>query len=383
MVDAPVLHSTRCAICEPGTGSTELYPANFELDAFNPAVFSARRLPDRVHYRIVRCDACGLVRSDPVADEELLSQLYRESSFDYGEELAGLRNTYSRYLQRVIQLRGGAAGDYLEIGCGNGFMLEEAQKLGFKRVRGIEPSSKAIGQAREDIRPNIVCDVARAGVLEGEQFDAIAMFQVFDHISSPRDVLAEVKRLLKPGGYLMCLNHNVDAFSARVLGERSPIIDIEHTYLYGPRTLSRLLEQQGLVFCKVGGVLNSYSLFYLARLMPFPGSIKRALLGLLNALHFRKLRMTVPWENMYVIAQMPELMGMESQKPSMNPNVEVFHRDALSNAGYLYTTNTQMSSQLATQRTTDTILSLGEFKGSRYSIWMRRWLLHHSVLGPG
>jgi hypothetical protein len=56
-----------------------LYDANFEPADLNPAVFSARRLPDRVHYRMVRCGTCGLVRSDPVAHLNTLARLYEPS----------------------------------------------------------------------------------------------------------------------------------------------------------------------------------------------------------------------------------------------------------------------------------------------------------------
>jgi ubiquinone/menaquinone biosynthesis C-methylase UbiE len=45
----------------------------------------------------------------------------------------------------------------------------------------------------------------------------------------------------------------------------------------------------------------------------------------------------------------------------INPNVEVFNRDVASNDGYRYTTNIRLSSQLATQRSTDTILGLERF----------------------
>ena len=47
----------------------------------------------------------------------------------------------------------------------------------------------------------------------------------------------------------------------------------------------------------------------------------------------------------------------------INPNVEVFNRDVASNDGYRYTTNISLSSQLATQRTTDIILGLDRFAG--------------------
>jgi len=44
-------------------------------------------------------------------------------------------------------------------------------------------------------------------------------------------------------------------------------------------------------------------------------------------------------------------------------NIEVFNRDAASNAGYLYTTNIGLSSRLATRRSLDTIIRAGRFAG--------------------
>ena len=44
-------------------------------------------------------------------------------------------------------------------------------------------------------------------------------------------------------------------------------------------------------------------------------------------------------------------------------NIEVFNRDAASNAGYLYTTNIGLSSQMATRRSLDTIIRVGRFSG--------------------
>lgn len=299
------LQPTSCAICGPEAPARELYPANFDLDAFNPAVFSARRLPDRIHYRIVQCEKCGLVRSDPVADAESVSQLYTQSSFDYSEELAGLKATYKRFLVRLRKHLGSSA-DYLEVGCGNGFMLEEAQTCGYSSVRGIEPSTSAVAQADPSVRERIVCDIIHEGVLAGEQFDAIAMFQVFDHLPSPGEVLSQCMRLLRPGGVLLCLNHNVEAFSARMLKDKSPIIDIEHTYLYSPATLSRLLTDRGFQVVEAGGLRNSYSLYYLFRLIPIPRALKARILHLIECLQGKRLRLTVPLGNMFVIARKPE-----------------------------------------------------------------------------
>src|SRR6266702_2969706 len=95
------LSPARCAICGTQGNATEIYPANFDFGAFNPSVFSARRLPDRIHYRLVKCRACGLVRSDPIASSEFLGQLYAQSTFTYRDEVADLRFTYGRYLAKL------------------------------------------------------------------------------------------------------------------------------------------------------------------------------------------------------------------------------------------------------------------------------------------
>ena len=80
------LVATRCAICGTEDNSETVYPANFDAGAFTPEIFSARRNPDRIHYRLVRCLTCGLFRSDPVASDDVLSDLYARSEFHYGEE---------------------------------------------------------------------------------------------------------------------------------------------------------------------------------------------------------------------------------------------------------------------------------------------------------
>src|ERR1700738_1274037 len=141
-VDAAELRSTLCAVCEVEGGADQLYGPNLSLEAFTPAAFSARRLPDRVHYRIVRCRRCGLVRSDPVADQELMAGLYRASTFDYGDELDSLRVTYGKALQQIGAYAPSRHG-LLDIGCGNGFVLQLALEPGWDGVRGGEPSADA------------------------------------------------------------------------------------------------------------------------------------------------------------------------------------------------------------------------------------------------
>jgi SAM-dependent methyltransferase len=304
-VDAIPLTETRCAICGSEGNAEIVYQENLGADAFTPAVFSARRLPDRIHYRIVRCLGCGLLRSDPVASPEFVSELYSRSEFHYGGESANLARSYGRYLAELERYGRGKQA-LLEVGCGNGFFLEEARRHGYPVVRGVEPSADAVAQAPPGLREAIVVDVMRAGLFEEQSFDAICLFQVLDHLPDPAGVLRECLRLLRPGGLVLCLNHDVEALSARLLGERSPIVDVEHTYLFSQRTISRLLEALGFRMLACGPARNTYSLRYLSHLLPLPRRAKTPLLGVLDATRVGDVRLSVRLGNLYAIARRPE-----------------------------------------------------------------------------
>ena len=295
------LTETTCAICGGGAPAAELYPANLTGADFNTEVFSQRRLPDRIHYRMVRCSRCGLVRADPAAAKPALEELYEQSDGFDGEE-ANLRRTYGRYLRR---LGGHGVPGYrlLEIGSGTGFFLQQAQVEGYS-VTGIEPSLAAAALADASIARRIVQGVMKPGLFERDAFDVVCLFQVFDHIPDPNHLLRECRRVLCPGGLILALNHNVDALSNRILGARSPIIDVEHTYLYGPATMSAIFDRNGFEVLEVGRVWNDYSLGYLARLAPIPRRPKALLLRALQS-WVGRVTVRVPLGNLCLIARNP------------------------------------------------------------------------------
>ena len=69
------MHHTLCALCETDRWDQPLYPEKLPPNAFTSDTFSARRIPDRIHYRMVRCGQCGSVRSDPVLSDDELARL--------------------------------------------------------------------------------------------------------------------------------------------------------------------------------------------------------------------------------------------------------------------------------------------------------------------
>lgn len=301
-----LLQPTRCAICDREGHAEELYPARLDEEPINAHTFSARRFYDRkIHYRMARCVACGLVRSDPVLPPEELAMLYRASHFTYEGEVTNLTRTYGRYLARVRRHHADA-GRFLDIGCGNGFMVEEAARQGYSEVCGVEPSEEAAAQSAPRMRANISVAMFSASLFPPASFDVITLFQTLDHLSNPRSALADCFTLLVPGGAVLLFNHNVRAMSARILGERSPIIDIEHTYLYDTNTIRQVCEVEGFAVLEVNAAWNTVSLAYLVSLLPLRNvRMKDGMTRIFERLRIARVSVRAPLGNLYCIAQKP------------------------------------------------------------------------------
>jgi hypothetical protein len=90
--------------------------------------------------------------------------------------------------------------------------------------------------------------------------------------------------LLKSGGALVVVVHDWKSVSARILGMKSPIFDIEHFQLFCPATTRHLFERANFRDITVRALWNRYPLRYWMKLLPIPLAVKRPLLGALKML---------------------------------------------------------------------------------------------------
>lgn len=262
------LVATPCLFCA-SAADQELYPARLYADSFSGYSFSARRLRRREHYRLVRCNGCGLVRSDPVAPPQRLQGLYQESEYLYQDEAPHAARTYDQLIAGLLSRHPGgpAPASLLEIGCGSGHFLALAQARGLT-VTGFEPSRDCWDQSPPQVRGCIIPDIFSPTSLEGRRFDLAASFHVFDHLFNPLEVLGQIREHLNPGGRVLLVCHDVAAWSAKLLGDRSPIFDVEHIYLFSRSTLARLVEREGFEVLELGSLTNRYPLRYWLRMAP-------------------------------------------------------------------------------------------------------------------
>ena len=101
------------------------------------------------------------------------------------------------------------ARDVLDVGCGEGQVARLAVEVGATRVVGVDPTWAQVEVARErGGGPSYARAGAAALPFSDGAFDTAVACLVFEHIVDVDDAIAEVARVLRPGGrFLFFLNH--------------------------------------------------------------------------------------------------------------------------------------------------------------------------------
>jgi SAM-dependent methyltransferase len=106
----------------------------------------------------------------------------------------------------------------LDAGCGCGYGSHHLATAGAEQVVGVDVSPEAIEYARShyDVR-NLDFRVADVTALafSDEAFDVVVCLEVFEHVADQQRLLAEVHRVLKPGGRFVVSTPNGQLFSPR------------------------------------------------------------------------------------------------------------------------------------------------------------------------
>jgi ubiquinone/menaquinone biosynthesis C-methylase UbiE len=94
--------------------------------------------------------------------------------------------------------------DVLEIGCGNGYGGHLLNQLGPKSYIGLDVMEEQVKIARRNYPQYkfIVQDAADLGQFADASRDVVIIFGVLHHIPEWRQVLDEIRRVLKPNGSL-------------------------------------------------------------------------------------------------------------------------------------------------------------------------------------
>ena len=171
-----------------------------------------RQVYEIAGYAIVRCLGCNLVFTDTTLSRSDSAAYYSESYFaggtaqgyaDYDGQGHRRRAHYRSLIPLLHRYLGPKQPRVLDIGCATGLFLEVARADGWQ-TWGVELSSWAAKRAQSKGL------TVHEGTLEEASypdsfFTVVTMWDVIEHLADPVKTLAEVHRIMSPGGLLVLL----------------------------------------------------------------------------------------------------------------------------------------------------------------------------------
>lgn len=220
---------------------------------------------DRLHnlpgeFQVVRCRACGLMRTDPRPTPETIGFYYPD---DYGpyqdtrvnpnkgaEDQRPLwRRFVTRFREQTIKFNSDRlpplrTGRMLEIGCASGAFLHRMAGEGWE-VEGIEFSEKAANSARS-LGYRVHTGALETAPDPDKNYDLVVGWMVLEHLHDPVLALRKLRSWTRPGGWLVFSVPNAGSFEFSVFRSAWHATELpRHLYHYTPKALAKVLETGG------------------------------------------------------------------------------------------------------------------------------------------
>ncbi len=292
-----------CAVCG-SSRFTLVYPATIADPAADPAPFYSSSRAAAGHLDIVRCAECGMLFTNPRDDDATLARVYaslQDAVYDVEEE--NRQRTAHAFFELVQRFQPQPAR-LIDVGCATGVFVTVAQQARWQ-VIGLEASAWAVDQARQRApTATIVTGLLEEVTLAPSSFEVATLWDVLEHVRSPRETLQRIRTWLTPNGLLFLNLPNADSTVARLLGKRWVLLLREHLWYFSPDTLASLLQTCGFDLIYVRPNRVHFSLAnVLGRMAQYPGLLAGTARRVGRWRITRRLRIRFPMGEMNVVAR--------------------------------------------------------------------------------
>lgn len=222
-------------------------------------------------FDLATCSNCGLVYLPVRPSGKDLDDYYPEEYEAY-YLLDNISTTDNWHLRRALNLQlkfvdeqsntGGRS--LLDVGCATGNFLMVARENGWNGL-GIEPVQKAAQLARDYYGLEVISGTLESADLPFSSFDVITMWDVLEHLPSPKQAFQKSWELLKPGGNLVFSIPNLTSFDRYLFGKYWIGWDTpRHFNLFTNETLQELFKITGFTLRKKKCILGGKGTFQLS-----------------------------------------------------------------------------------------------------------------------
>lgn len=200
-----------------------------------------------VQHRILRCETCGLAKTEDEAKASSHESYVYRGSPDAGRRFGPMQWVLRLFRRRRLRdLPAKRVGRALDVGCGDGSFLDALAQQGWD-VNGTELSASIAATALERLGDRIrVGGIGEAGFPSGS-FDLVTFWHVLEHLEDPGYALTEAGRLLKVGGRIVVAVPNINSWQAGWFKGGWLHLDVpRHRWHFSPKTLETLANRCGL-----------------------------------------------------------------------------------------------------------------------------------------
>jgi 2-polyprenyl-3-methyl-5-hydroxy-6-metoxy-1,4-benzoquinol methylase len=268
----------------------------------NTAAFRCTSAGYGCHPQIVQCRRCGYVYANPRwSSHELLSAYADVEDETYVVERSGRQRTFSKHLRSLEKVTGPANGrSLLDVGAYTGVFVEVALAAGWQ-ASGVEPSRWAVAVACREGLP-VIEGTQHSLELQGQQFDAVTMWDVIEHVADPSAELARSFQLLRPGGVLAVHTMDIDSLAARMMGTRWPWLMDMHLHYFSQETLAQMLVRTGFEVVRSGAEGRYLRLGYFGtRVEALSPMLGRLVARMVQRLHLAEVAIPVNFGDLFTI----------------------------------------------------------------------------------
>lgn len=165
--------------------------------------------------------------------------------------IGSLAQIYNPYYKKAYAYLNRFTCDFdskiLDVGCGNGFHLQQLRNWGFLNLTGADPFIKS------DIHYKNGISVYKKYISELEgSYDFIMLHHSFEHMPDPLDVFVHLERLLAQDGTIVIRIPVVDGYAWRKYGMHWYQVDApRHFFLHTKKSISLLSKSVNLKVVKV------------------------------------------------------------------------------------------------------------------------------------
>jgi SAM-dependent methyltransferase len=132
----------------------------------------------------------------------------------------------------------------LDVGFGAGTLMEAAARAGWT-VSGVEVSQTAAEHVR-GLGFDVFCGELKDAQYPDDYFDVVMASEVLEHVPEPRPLIAEMARIVRPGGLLWATTPHGRGISSKTLGLKWSVISPpEHLQLFSLGSIRALLREAG------------------------------------------------------------------------------------------------------------------------------------------